>query len=129
METFVIFFPVTVIVACTWPYRSLTTGPLMVRVETAVGLGVALAAARGLGVAAGRVLGVAVVGVFVGVDEVDAPDEDDTENVLAVLVPEVMAWSMTRAAVVDGIATPTVVKAAGITRPRNERRMVCPFLS
>ena len=72
-------------------------------------------------VAAGWVLEVAVAVLLVGVDGAGSAPW--------AAAPEIMACSMTRAAVAEGIATPTAVKAAGIARPRNERRMVFPLFS
>lgn len=89
MDTFVILLPLTVIVACTWPYRSLTAGPVTVRVVTLVVCGVAVAVGCGAGVATAAAL---VLGVLAG-------------NALRVDDPGIIAWSMTRAAVADGIAT------------------------
>src|SRR5579884_1943326 len=113
IDTPVIFLPLTVIVACTAPYRSATEAPVMVRVVATVGWGVA--------VAAGFVGGVA--GAPVGVGDADEPDEEETEALGAAL-PASMAWSMTRPAVAEGTATPAAVRADGKARPRNDRFMV-----
>jgi hypothetical protein len=64
-----------------------------------------------------------VVAVAAGLDAVDV-----AEDALEGEAPETMAWSMRKVAVTEGMATPMVVNAAGTTRPKNERFIVCPCL-